>query len=93
MNFRDMNRPGESSLGKALDLVASFTNHSCDPNVFMFFEGNQLRMRSLKPIKAGDEITQTYVDLRRGVIMRREMLQSRYFFICNCKSQVSDPFV
>ena len=92
-NIRGINHPRDGSLGGALDLLRSFTNHSCDPNAFVFFDGNQLRMRSIKPIKVGDEITESYVDLKSGVMMRRETLQSKYSFACNCKSQASDQFI
>jgi SET and MYND domain-containing protein len=85
--------PLSPSPGTALDLVGAFMNHSCDPNVFAFFENSQLRVRSLKPIQAGDEITQTYVDVQAGVMMRGEMLRSQYFFTCGCKFETSCLFV
>ncbi|EPE31990.1 SET [Glarea lozoyensis ATCC 20868] len=47
-------------LGTTLDPVISLLRHSCEPNVFIFFEGNQLRVRSLKPLKAGEEISRSY---------------------------------
>ncbi|ELR05438.1 hypothetical protein GMDG_01733 [Pseudogymnoascus destructans 20631-21] len=74
----------EGSPGITLDLVGSFVNHSCDPNAFVFFEGSQLRMRSLKPINAGDEITLTYTELREGVLMRKRKLHRGYSFFCRC---------
>lgn len=87
-----MEYPREGIPGMALDLVSSFANHSCDPNAYVFFERSQLRMRSLKPIKAGDEITHSYLDIKNGVTIRREFLQSWYSFTCNCKSHVSNTF-
>lgn len=84
-----MHGPLEKFYGAALDLVASFMNHSCDPNAHAFFEGTQLRVRSLKPIQAGDEITLAYVDPKTGVMMRRELLSSNHFFACKCKSKAS----
>lgn len=68
-------------------------NHSCDPNAFVFFENSQLRVRSLKPIQPGDEITQTYVDDKAGMMIRGEMLRSQYFFTCECKFKTSCLFV
>jgi hypothetical protein len=54
-----------------------------------FFENSQLRVRSLKPINPGDEITQTYVDFKAGVKTRQELLKSDYFSVCHCKSLVN----
>jgi SET and MYND domain-containing protein len=78
-------RPQQEMAGTTLDLVGSLINHSCDPNAFAFFENSELRVRSLKPIYPGDEITQTYVDFKAGVMVRQEVLQSEYFFTCKCK--------
>jgi hypothetical protein len=60
-------------------------NHSCDPNVFVFFEKSQLRVRSTRPIKVGEEITQSYVDTKAGVMMRQRILKTHYFFTCECE--------
>lgn len=87
-----MKLPGEENYGRMLDLVGSLINHSCDPNAVVFFERGQLRLQSLKPIHAGDEITQTYADLKAGVLMRRRELWARSFFFCNCKSKASNYF-
>jgi SET and MYND domain-containing protein len=72
-------------LGTTLDLVGSFMNHSCDPNAFVFFEGSQMRVRTLRPLRAGEEITQTYVDLSGSVFSRQVTTQKDYFFKCACK--------
>ena len=50
-------------------------NHSCDPNCKIHF-GNQITMRSIKPIEAGDEITWDYETT--------EYDMSNYSFTCNC---------
>ncbi|KAH1417604.1 hypothetical protein KXX32_009427, partial [Aspergillus fumigatus] len=72
-------------LGTTLDLVGSFMNHSCDPNAFVFFEGSQMRVRTLRPLRAGEEITQTYVDLSGSVFSRQVATQKDYFFKCACE--------
>ena len=74
----------KESVGAALDLVTATINHSCDPNAFVFFEGNQLRVRSLKRIPAGGEITVCYVDPTIDVAMRQELLKRDHFFDCCC---------
>lgn len=93
MNAMPIHTPGENSRVTMFDLVASLSNHSCDPNAFVFHEGRQLRMRSLKPISPGDEITLSYVNLRAGMIPRGIMLRNSFSFVCSCKSETSGPFV
>lgn len=92
-NNMSIQGPLEKHYGTTLDLVGSFMNHSCDPNAHVFFEGSQLRVRSLKLINAGDEITQTYLSYNASVMMRGELLSSEYFFTCTCKSNASVLFI
>ncbi|KAF2023778.1 SET domain-containing protein [Setomelanomma holmii] len=78
-------------LGTSLDIVASLINHSCDPNTFVVFEGGELRVRPIRKISAGEEITQCYTDIDMDVLIRRSVLKSEYFFHCccaRCKSQM-----
>lgn len=72
--------------GWALDLLSSTLNHSCDPNAFLFFEGRQLRLRSLKRIAPGEELTICYTDPTIEVTLRRAFLQKYHFFDCHCRS-------
>ena len=66
-------------------MVTAMINHSCDPNTFVYFEGNQLRVRSIRPISAGEEITICYVDPTLILTARKAFLQREYFFDCSCK--------
>lgn len=72
-------------LGTTLDLAASFMNHSCNPGAFVFFEGRQMRVRALRSRRAGEEITQAYVDLSGSVFCRQATTEAEYFFQCHCK--------
>jgi SET domain-containing protein len=63
-------------------------NHSCNPNAFVLFEGHTLCVRSLRKLAAGEEVTQCYGDVSVDVLMRRQVLKSRYFFDCYCKYAV-----
>ncbi|TLD03186.1 uncharacterized protein PgNI_12400 [Pyricularia grisea] len=79
-------RPAEAdvSLGTSLDLVVSMINHDCSPNAHVFFEGSQTRVRSLKAIAAGGEITVSYCDPRLDVLLRESILRQTQFFHCEC---------
>jgi SET domain-containing protein len=72
-------------LGASLDIVTSLINHSCDPNVFVVFEGNSLHIRPIRKLLAGEELTQCYTDVDMDVLIRRPSLKSEYFFDCHCK--------
>jgi SET domain-containing protein len=73
-------------IGVILDPFASLMNHSCDPNAFVFCEGTQLRVRTLRPIAAGDEIMISYTNGSYDYKFRQKRLKSKYFFACECKS-------
>jgi hypothetical protein len=75
----------EGMLGTSLDLVTSLINHSCDPNALVVFEGSSLRLRSIRKLCAGDEITQCYTDVDMDVLIRREALRTEFFFDCHCE--------
>lgn len=72
-------------VGYAFDVVTAMINHSCDPNAFVYFEGNKLRVRSIKPLAVGEEITICYVDPTLILAARKAFLQREYFFDCSCK--------
>ncbi|KAK4445990.1 hypothetical protein QBC34DRAFT_305746 [Podospora aff. communis PSN243] len=71
-------------VGAAFDLLTAVINHSCEPNAFVFFEGNELKVRSLREIAPGEEITISYVDKNIDVAARRKLLQHEHFFECRC---------
>ncbi|AEO58286.1 hypothetical protein MYCTH_33039, partial [Thermothelomyces thermophilus ATCC 42464] len=77
-------------IGYALDMVTAMINHSCAPNAFVTLEGCQLRVRSLKPIAAGEEITVSYADPTLPVFNRQKFLKETYFFDCRCKGCEND---
>lgn len=62
-------------------------NHSCDPNAFIFVEGRQTRVRSLRAILPGEEITVALVDTRLDVESRRAALRLQTLcndYVCKC---------
>ncbi|CAJ2501917.1 Uu.00g047700.m01.CDS01 [Anthostomella pinea] len=85
-NRISINQPGQSvALGTALDVVGSVMNHSCNPNVCLFFEGKELRVRSLRTIEPGEEIMHCYTDVQCDVLLRQRRLEEDYFFVCSCQ--------
>ncbi|KAF1344899.1 hypothetical protein BDV97DRAFT_373252 [Delphinella strobiligena] len=75
----------QESLGITLDPFASMLNHSCDPNVYFFVEGNQLRFRTIRPISDGEELFISYTDPSYDVKSRGKELLMNYYFECTCR--------
>eukprot|EP00747_Dinoflagellata_sp_TGD_P121199 gnl/TRDRNA2_/TRDRNA2_173390_c0_seq6.p1 gnl/TRDRNA2_/TRDRNA2_173390_c0~~gnl/TRDRNA2_/TRDRNA2_173390_c0_seq6.p1 ORF type:complete len:426 (+),score=51.31 gnl/TRDRNA2_/TRDRNA2_173390_c0_seq6:117-1394(+) len=72
----------------ALFTISSFFNHSCEPNAFGRPEANRLSIRAFRPIKAGEEITISYLDpnvLHQSTNHRRDFLQKSKGFHCGCQ--------
>ncbi|KAK7950924.1 uncharacterized protein PG986_006652 [Apiospora aurea] len=77
--------PGQSAvMGTAVDVVGAIMNHSCDPNVLISFDGNELLVRTLRAVEAGEELAHCYTDVQSDVLLRQKLLQVEYFFVCTC---------
>ncbi|KAG2778078.1 hypothetical protein PC129_g1990 [Phytophthora cactorum] len=73
-------------LGAGCFPLGAMINHSCDPNCAVTFVPKTLDMefRAMRPIKSGEEITQTYVDIALPRRERQQRLQRKYHFTCGC---------
>lgn len=71
-------------LGVGLFLGAVSANHSCDPNCHQIFEGPNIRLRALRPIAPGEELTIGYIDISNTRKLRQEALLEGYGFECAC---------
>ena len=87
LRILDANAFAISPTHAGLFVTLSRVNHSCNPNAMRISHGNALRLIALRPIKAGDEITISYLksdylyEPREG---RRERL-SAWFACCWCE--------
>ncbi|KAK4948650.1 hypothetical protein LTR10_012654 [Elasticomyces elasticus] len=91
----------------ALGLLTSLMNHSCSPNATMFFDGYnkpidednpivQIRMQAVKDIKAGEEITRSYLTGAGTLQEHMDMLRIHYGFHCRCSACLDaeeDPLI
>ena len=61
---------------------------SCSPNACHDFDVATLTvvLRAHAPIRAGEQVTISYVDTARPRVERREELSRRYKFVCMCKA-------
>ncbi|XWS69683.1 hypothetical protein CRYUN_Cryun04dG0200000 [Craigia yunnanensis] len=70
--------------GVGLWLLASFINHSCNPNSRRLHVGDYVIVHASRDIKAGEEITFMYFDTLSPLDKRVEMSKS-WGFNCKCR--------
>ncbi|XP_060215324.1 methyltransferase FGSG_00040 [Lycium barbarum] len=70
--------------GIGLWILASFINHSCDPNVRRSHVGDHVIIHASRDIKAGEELTFAYFDVFLPFKNREEKAKN-WGFICKCK--------
>ena len=73
-----------STVGQGIYKQASVVNHSCQPNMTVSFSGREMIAMPIKDIKAGEELTVSYVELASLAAERNDALQARYGFRCKC---------
>ncbi|KAG8366370.1 hypothetical protein BUALT_Bualt17G0072700 [Buddleja alternifolia] len=70
--------------GVGLWILASFINHSCDPNIRRLHVGDYVVVHASRDVKAGEELTFAYFDILSPLTNRREMAKN-WGFRCKCK--------
>ncbi|KAJ1877252.1 hypothetical protein LPJ57_004046 [Coemansia sp. RSA 486] len=68
-------------------LLQSCFNHNCDPNCVVTHPNDgkyRAIIQTLRPIKAGEEMTITYVNPRDNLAARQSALREWYMFECSC---------
>ncbi|XP_058096383.1 methyltransferase FGSG_00040 [Magnolia sinica] len=70
--------------GVGLWILASFVNHSCNPNARRLHIGDHMAIHASRDVKAGEEITFAYFDVLEPLKKRRE-LSKTWGFYCKCK--------
>lgn len=65
---------------------AALCNHGCFPALARYFDGNRLVLTTVRTLNAGDAITENYgpTFTKFPLKDRKRMLQSRYWFECDC---------
>lgn len=71
--------------GVGLWLLASFINHSCDPNVRRLHIGDHVIIHASRDIKAGEEVTFAYLDILQPLHNRQEEAKKWGFGRCSCR--------
>jgi len=79
-------------LGAGIYATLSLFNHSCDPAVTRNFYGDRCIVRTIRTVRAGDELSDNYgaVFAMQPRSERRAKLRPQYFFECNCTACIED---
>ena len=78
-----------NNVGAGLYSTLSILNHSCDPNVFVVFQGTKAILKAARKIIPGEELLHSYVDLADSKSLRQKRLKETYFFDCRCSRCMS----
>lgn len=81
-------------IGLYMHPYAGLINHSCDYNSTVGFDGEELHVKAIRPIKKDEQIFISYIDTTTPYDIRRNELKERYFFDCQCAKclQGTDTF-
>jgi SET and MYND domain-containing protein len=71
-------------IGLYMHPYAGLINHSCDYNATVGFDGEELYVKAIRPIKQDEQIYISYIDTTTPYDIRRNELKERYFFSCSC---------
>ncbi|KAK9811310.1 hypothetical protein WJX72_001575 [[Myrmecia] bisecta] len=80
----------EELIGRELYITASYFNHSCAPNCMVVRDAGWATVTAQQDVKAGEELTISYIDLELPRSARREALKAGFFFDCNCSRCASE---
>ena len=71
---------------RVLHLTMSLMSHSCIPNcVTLHNPDYTLTVRSMRPVKKGEELTISYTELLAGRLDRKRDTLHNWFFECSCE--------
>lgn len=74
----------------AILFYATKLNHSCNPHVTYHKNGNCMEFETIRPIRANEEIFDSYVNTHSPKQYRQDDLLRRYGFQCNCDKCAND---
>jgi SET and MYND domain-containing protein 4 len=88
LQYKDKKDCGTSTfIGGGIYTTVAFFNHSCDPGVVRYFNGNVMMLRAIKPIAEGEMVAENYgpIFTQTSKDARQEQLLKQYHFNCMCK--------
>lgn len=87
INGKNPRRPQINEIGNATYPIMSTINHSCNNNVHRLTIGNKCVVKTLREIKAGEEILDSYGPhfTSNSIEDRIRYLDGQYLFCCDCQ--------
>lgn len=77
-------------MGVGIYYPGNLLNHSCSPNAAFCFDGDIVRVVSIKPIKKDEQVFISYIEIVNSRSNRQEELEELYFFKCKCEFCLND---
>ncbi|KAL3457365.1 SET and MYND domain protein [Aspergillus heterothallicus] len=71
-------------IGVYIHPYAAIMNHDCEYNSIVGFDGSEMYVKAIRPIKEGEQIFISYVDATNRHDVRQKELLERYYFSCRC---------
>lgn len=87
LQYKGKNDTGTSVfIGGGLYPTVAFFNHSCDPGVVRYFNGNTIMLRAIKFISKGSMVAENYgpIFTQEAKEERQKKLLEQYHFKCMC---------
>jgi hypothetical protein len=84
-SFSIQDEKTDEKIGHSVRVATAVFNHSCKPNATSLTKGLIQEIRCLSNIKAGEEVTLSYIDLLQTRDERRRELKENWYFDCECK--------
>ncbi|XP_043551254.1 histone-lysine N-methyltransferase Smyd1-like isoform X2 [Chiloscyllium plagiosum] len=83
--FTISDQRGLQAVGVGLFPNLCLVNHDCWPNCTVILNNGKIELRAIQKIKAGEELTVSYVDFLKLSAERRTQLKKHYYFDCTCE--------
>ncbi|XP_051898392.1 histone-lysine N-methyltransferase SMYD1b isoform X2 [Pristis pectinata] len=83
--FTISDQRGLQAVGVGLFPNLCLVNHDCWPNCTVMLNNGKIELRAIQQIKAGEELTVSYVDFLSLSADRCKMLKKQYYFDCSCE--------
>jgi hypothetical protein len=83
-NAFDLTKGLLSDMTTGMFRIGTFFNHECEPNATHEPNGNFEVFKASRTIRAGDEVTISYIDQHKPVDERLMLLLFTYGFVCSC---------
>jgi hypothetical protein len=76
-----------SKLGIGVLLFANFINHSCIPNIYLFYDDSKMHYLVLRPIKKGEQLFMAYTPFAQAPVeARQKEFLKELNFVCGCEA-------